>query len=111
MSQGPKQKDEVPPPKLFHWKQWTSNFTDEHAARLADWRGFSSEFVQFLREEKLVGIFEGNWAFPVSSNGTTIGLHHRVELKDGTVKWFFHPKGNKVLPFILGNLETARTVH
>jgi hypothetical protein len=97
----------------FYWKQWTANVTDERAVQLAEWRGYSALFVEWLRSEKLVGIFEGNSAFPNGNvnNGEVTSLHYRIVTKDGHVQWLFHPKGNKVQPFVLGDLQTAKCVH
>jgi hypothetical protein len=98
--------------KPFYWEQYAANVTDDKVKELAQWRGYSPEFVQWLRCEKLVGLYGNNWAFPVSNNGTTIGLHYRIEDKASEeVKWIYFPTGNGAQLFVLGKLGTANTAH
>ena len=53
-------------------------FTDKHVERLAKWRGYSIELCQWLRANKLVGVFNRHIAFPVIENGRVIGVHYKV---------------------------------
>jgi hypothetical protein len=98
--------------KLFSWEQYTANVTDEKVKELAQWRGYSPECVQWMRREKLVGIYGASWAFPVSLNSATIGLHYRIENKDdGKAAWKYYPTGNGAQPFILGKFGLGNIAH
>jgi hypothetical protein len=66
----------------FDWKQYADDFTDEYAARLVDWRGYSPEYVDRLRRKDLIGIYKSQYAFPVSNNGEVTSLHYRIEREE-----------------------------
>ena len=72
------------------WDGCNEAFTAAHQEEVGEWRGYSSEFVSWLRKNKLIGLFEGHLAFPVRSRaGSVVGIHFRM--KDGS--WRYHPKG------------------
>jgi hypothetical protein len=60
-----------------------------------------------LHGKKLVGQYDGGFAFPVGDNGTVASTHYRVQ--DGS--WRYHPPGVKTEPFIIGDLSVAKQVH
>jgi hypothetical protein len=93
----------------FDWKTCVNAFTDEDAAKLARWRGYSPPFVKWFRDNALVGLHEGCIAFPVhSESGDAVAAHYRLKA-DGS--WRFEPKGSRVRPLVIGDLTTARMVH
>lgn len=101
-----------PPPSAqppFDWETRVSLLTSEHRAKLADWRGYTPQLVDWLHAQKLLGLFDGERiAFPVhDAQGTVIGCHYRLK-EDGS--WRYHPTGTRTAPFIIGNIATARTV-
>ncbi|MGO9246874.1 MAG: CHC2 zinc finger domain-containing protein [Verrucomicrobiia bacterium] len=86
------------------WGECVAAFIDEHAAKLATWRGYSTDFVTWLRSRELVGLYEGKIAFPVQDDaGRVVALHYRE--KDGS--WRYHPTGCKVRPLVIGDVEGA----
>jgi hypothetical protein len=86
------------------WQLCAAAFTDEQAGKLATWRGYSADFVTWLRNGELVGLHEGKIAFPVHDDaGRVVALHYRE--KDGT--WRYHPTGCKVRPLVIGDTQGA----
>ena len=102
-----KPKTEPPPAykenatrNALDWEQCVKNFSDEHAAELCKWRGFSPEFVAWVKKEKLIGVHSGCFAFPVhDAKGNVTRIHYRLEKG-----WAYHPKGGgDNAPLIIGN--------
>ncbi len=88
----------------FNWQPLVAAFTDEHAQRLAGWRGLSIEFVRWLYAQGIVGSFNGNLAFANhGDSGKVVSCH--VRLANG--KWKFEPKGQRTAPLIFGDTKTA----
>src|SRR5438094_1289974 len=82
---------------VIDWDACNDAFTDKHVEGLAKWRGYSIELCQWLRANKLVGVFNRHIAFPVTENGRVIGVHYKV---DGG--WRYTPVGVKTTPFVIG---------
>ena len=107
----------APPPRpkpeqpvaAFDWSPCLAAFTPDQRAKLAAWRGYSTEFVAWLHACGLIGLFEGERiAFPVhADDGRVIAVHYRRK-EDGS--WRFHPAGTRTAPLIVGDLATANTV-
>jgi hypothetical protein len=94
--------------KFFAWQACVEAFTDKHLERLADWRGLSGELCSWLKQNGLVGLYDGSVAFPVHDRaGNVIAAHYR--LKDGS--WRYHPRGAKTRPLVIGELVPGDTVH
>jgi hypothetical protein len=88
----------------FSWEACVEAFQDKHLKRLAEWRGWSVEFPFWLRQERLVGLYNGRIAFPVHDRaGNVVAVHYR--LKDGT--WRYYPQGTKVRPLVIGEWDAA----
>src|SRR5262249_23034700 len=94
---------------ILDWEVCVSGFGDRHISRLAEYRGYSVEFCEWLRDSKLVGIHEGQLALPVHDTHGNIGGAH-VRAKDGN-DWFYFPKGLKVHPLIIGELRSNDAVY
>ena len=57
------------------WAACVAKFTDDHVARLVESRGYSLEFVRWLRDQSLVGIRKDGIAFPVHrSDGALVAV-------------------------------------
>ncbi len=104
----PRSKPEQPVPP-FDWSPCRATFTPEQQAKLAAWRTYSPEFVAWLHQRGLIGLFDGDHiAFPVhDAAGHVIAAHYRRK-EDGS--WRFHPAGMRTAPLIVGDLATATTV-
>jgi hypothetical protein len=90
------------------WRADVDAFTDRHVERLANWRGYSLEFCEWLKDNALVGLHEGQLAFPVhDADGNVTAAH--VRAKDGS--WRYAPKGRKTHPLVIGELDHPDTVH
>jgi hypothetical protein len=90
------------------WRACVEALTQEHIERLAKWRGYSIEFCHWLKQNGLVGLYDGCIAFPVHDRtGKIVAVHHR--LKDGS--WRYYPQGAKVRPLVIGELVPGDTVH
>ena len=90
------------------WCACVEAFTDKHLERLADWRGFSGEFCSWLKQNRLVGLYEGCIAFPVhDSAGNVAAIHYR--LRDGS--WRYYPQGVKMRPLVIGELAADGFLH
>ena len=53
---------ETPP---VDWQRCVDAFSAKHLERLADWRGYSIEFCSWLKQSRLVGLYDNCIAFPV----------------------------------------------
>lgn len=93
----------------FDWQFCVAALTAEHRRKLAEWRGFSPEFVEWLHGRNLIGLFDGERiTFPVNNaQGHVVGCHYRLK-EDGS--WRYHPPGTRIAPFIIGDLATAKTI-
>ena len=54
------------------WQTCVEAFTDKDVQRLAKWRGYSIEFCGWLKENCLVGLYNGCIAFPYMSGLATL---------------------------------------
>jgi hypothetical protein len=97
----------VQPP--FDWSKCVDSFTSQHLEKIANWRGYTPQFVKWLLAESLIGLFaDEHFAFPVhDAQGRIVGCHYR--LKDGR-SWHYHPTGNPTAAFVIGVISTAKTV-
>lgn len=94
------------------WREAVAAFTDAHCTKLATWRGYSLEFVHWLREGERVGLFNGNVAFPVHDDeGQVVGIHYRVKPQNDNerAKWLYEG-GCHARPLVVGDPKTAATV-
>ena len=95
-------------PAVFNWERRVAALTDTHLEKLARERAYSREFCAWLKENGLVGIFDGCIAFPVHDvQGIVVAAH--VRAKDGS--WYYAPRGAKVRPLVIGELTPGDTVH
>jgi len=90
------------------WESCVAAFTAKHVERLSEWRGYSREFSEWLRSQKLVGLCQGCLAFPVHDHARNAVVAH-CRSKDGS--WFYSPKGTKTAPLIIGELVPGDPVH
>jgi hypothetical protein len=92
----------------INWQACVEAFTDEHLEWLADWRDYSSEFCSWLKQNKLIGLYDGCIAFPVHDRaGNVAAAHYRQ--KDGS--WRYYPQGAKVRSLVIGELILGELVH
>jgi putative DNA primase/helicase len=92
----------------FDWQSCVEAFTPEHLERLATWRGYSIEFCTSLKQNALVGLYEGHLAFPLHDRaGNVVAVHYR--LKDRS--WRYYPQGATVRPFVIGELIAGESIH
>jgi hypothetical protein len=91
----------------FDWQKCLDAFTEADAQRLAQWRGYSLEFVRWLNAEKAIGIYNGNFAFPNQANGGDVVSCH-VRLESGN--WMFKPKGYSTAPLVFGDAKAAQFI-
>jgi hypothetical protein len=90
------------------WGACVEAFKDKHVEQLANWRGYSIEFCRWLKENRLVGLYDGCIAFPVHDRaGNVVAAHYR--LKDGS--WRYYPQGAKVRPLVIGELVSGDPIH
>jgi putative DNA primase/helicase len=93
----------------FDWSKCVAAFADRHIEYLAEWRGYSVEFCCWLKQNGLVGLYDGCIAFPVHDRaGNVVAAHYR--LKDSS--WRYYPSGAKVRPLVvIGELVADDPVH
>jgi len=108
----PQLPPQAPPPipPSFNWQPCVDAFTPEHQVKLAAWRGYTPEFVEWLHRQGLIGVFDGDRiAFPVrGAAGNVVGCHYRLK-DDGS--WRYYPTGTHTSPFIIGDVTTAKTAY
>jgi CHC2 zinc finger len=94
----PKRRD------VFNWQACVEMLTTEQRINLAEWRGFSIKFVQWLYCKKIVGSYKGQIAFAVCNHqGAVVSCHYRKP--DGA--WGYEPRGKGTHPLIFGDTKTA----
>ena len=89
------------------WRSYVAALADDHAAKLATRRGYSPEFVGWLRERELIGLHEGKLAVPVHNDAGAVVAFHVCQ-HDGS--WRFHPSGCRVRPLLIGEPKAADVV-
>jgi hypothetical protein len=90
------------------WRKCVEALTDEDVAKLAKWRGCSVEFCRWLRERRLLGLYEGRIALPIHGpDGAVAGIHYRIKA-DGS--WRVFPVGTPMRPLVIGDTATADMV-
>jgi hypothetical protein len=92
------------------WPACVAAFTDEHIERLAKSRGYSIETVCWLKENGLIGLFNGCVAFPICDNAEKVVAAH-YKSKGGGSKWLRYPKGFNTRPMVIGQLLPGEPVH
>jgi hypothetical protein len=95
-------KKPTPPAKRFDWRACIIAMTPDKLAEIAECRGYSLEFLQWIHAKGMIGLNDGEPAFPVTINGKVVRCHSRV--KDGG--WLYAPKG-RTTPLIFGEPATA----
>lgn len=89
------------------WRACGLALTDEAAEKLAEWRRYSAEFVHWLRERELIGLYRGKIVLPVHDEaGRVVACHCREE--NGS--WRYYPRVHKVWPLVIGDTKTAESV-
>ena len=90
------------------WQQCAAAFTDKHATELATWRGYSPDFVTWLRQRKLVGLFNERLALPIHNDaGAVVGFHYRTGKE--APAWLVEG-GCRMRPLLIGDGKTADSV-
>src|SRR5262245_1934064 len=96
-------------PQPFDWQARVNALTPEYLEKLSKWRGYKLEFCHELRDEKLIGVHNGLFAFPVrDAQNNVVGTHVRAE--DGK-RWFYHPTGTGATPLLIAKLIPGEVVH
>jgi hypothetical protein len=96
----------------FHAK-CVASLNGKDRIRLSNERWLSRSFCKWLDENGYVGIWHGDFAFPVEDHGHIVAAHYRVKSEQIGAKdvWYYHPKGVNVQPFVIGDLTKAKQVH
>ena len=93
--------DMTDPP--IDWQAAVAAFTPQAATHLQKWRDYSPTFVQWLKDNRLVGIINSRLAFPIQHdpttplNGKTSGAHLLNKNRDG-----WSVLGGKTMPLLIG---------
>jgi hypothetical protein len=90
----------------FDWQTCVDALKPRDLVRLGNERWYSRAFCQRLREERRIGLFRADFAFPVKNNGTIVGTHYRFG-----DDWPYFPSGIKTAPLIIGDLANSKQVH
>jgi hypothetical protein len=92
----------------LNWRACVAAFTNKHIERLAKWRGYTVEFCSSLKSSALVGVFNGDIAFPIRDDAEkVVAAHYRQ--KDGD--WKRYPTGFKTRPIVIGELLPGEPVY
>jgi hypothetical protein len=92
----------------FDWQKCVEAFSDTHLEQLGKWRGYSREFVSWLRDKGLIGIYDDKVAFPVHDQAdNVVAAHYRIE----DSSWRYYPEGVKTRPLVIGELIAGDPVH
>ncbi len=88
------------------WESRVNNFTDEYVESVAINRGIDQRAIQYLKEKKLIGLYNGHVAFPVYEDGEVVRCHVKDHEKD---TWYYDPKGGTNSALIIGDPKLANT--
>jgi hypothetical protein len=82
----------------FDWTEARENATNRRLAQIAVWRDFHQTTLIDLRDRDLIGVIDGQVAFPVFDDwGWIVGAHVRAKNGDG---WYYTPKGVRTSPLV-----------
>ena len=98
-----------PAPKTreaFNWLACVAAFGDEAKRQLAEWRGLSLEFADWLHGQKIVGLHSGNLALAVHDDSGKVIACHRLIDRDKK-KWIYEPNGKGTHPLTFGDTRQA----
>jgi Protein of unknown function (DUF3987)/CHC2 zinc finger len=98
----------------FDWSQnCVAPLSPRELLRLGNERWYSRQFCTWLHAKKYVGLFHGDFAFPVQDDGNILAAHYRVKAKQVGEKddWFYFPTGIGARPLVIGDLTKAKQVH
>lgn len=94
--------------KGFDWQACVKAFKDEHVEQLSSSRGLSGEICSWVKQKGLIGVCNGEIAFPVhDGTGQVVAAHYRTTDE----RWQYHPEGIKAQPLVVGELEPGSPVH
>ena len=92
----------------FDWRTCVDAFTDAVALGLRIQRGYSIALCRGLKQNGLIGMYQGCFAFPVhDSEGNVVAVHYRLE--DGS--WRYFPEGAKARPLVIRELVPGEPIH
>jgi hypothetical protein len=94
------------PTSTFGWQSCVKAFTGRDVEKVVAWRGYTPDFVRWLKDNNQIGIFANQVALPVASNGQVVGAHYKTN--DG---WRYTPVGLKTTPLVIGAPEADSTAH
>ena len=101
-----------PPPFDFQ-KKCGATMNGKDLIRLGNEWWFSRAFCSWLHENHYVGIFRGDFAFPVQDNGSVVAAHYRAKAAQVGEKdsWYYFPTGVNTRPLVIGDLAKAKQLH
>lgn len=89
--------------KTFNWEHCVSLLLPEDARELCKRRGYSPDFVQWLRDRGQIGIVvlgeHDCLAFPIHDGTAVVGAH--VWNPEGNPRFFVYPKGTRMTPLVI----------
>jgi P4 family phage/plasmid primase-like protien len=94
----------------FDWKELVEAVNNHQLEQLADWRGYSIEFCQWLRASQNIGWTGQDWAFPFLNNGKVVAAHIRYDKRTWQYKPNLKDLGLHAAPLIVGDLTTAARI-
>jgi hypothetical protein len=94
---------------LFGWRACVEAFIDKHVEGLAKLRGYSRETCRWLKDNELIGVYDGKLALPVVDNDGRVVAVHCWLREEG--KWYYHPRGARPYPLVIGELHPGESVH
>jgi hypothetical protein len=85
---------------VIDWARCVAEFTDEKMAELCAWRGYSAEMARWMKDNALIGCYQGNFAFPVHGAKSEVAAIHYKVPDNG---WRYYPHGAETAALIVGN--------
>jgi len=95
----------VQPVASFDWQKYVDAADEVFIRCVAEARGVSETVVASLVGLGKIGSYDCQPAFPIEENGNVVGAHVR-----GDKHWFVVPKGTKMSPLIVGDLDASEEV-
>jgi hypothetical protein len=93
----------------FDWQLCIKALRHNDRVRLGNERWYSRAFVDWLHRQRLVGLYQCQFAFPVHDRaGNVVAAHFKHP--DGT-RWLYYPIGTTTRPLVIGQLVPGDNLH
>jgi hypothetical protein len=101
---------ELPPFKP--WAECVAALDDATLERFAEWRGYSDGFCRWLRDQRLIGLYNNLFCLPIFGPGGIVIAEHvfTPQSKSGAKAFMTAGASGNITPIVLGALPHAEQI-